>query len=149
MGCSRPIGMQVKACGDLLSAGCVSFGRLGAATAFPVFGRFHFEGVVEAVEVIEEADGAEQFDDFAFAVEGAQLGKLLVAEGVGVSGDGLGQSEGGFFGGGKIVALRPFGEVGQLVVCPAEAASEDGVAGEAIGRDVSLAGAGAENTKSG
>src|ERR1017187_2099454 len=128
-------------CGDLPSAGCGSFGRPGGATAFTGLGRLHFEGVVEAVEVIEEADGAEQLHDFAFVVEGAQLGILLVAEAVGVAGDGLGESEGGFFSWGKVLAVRPIGQVGQLVVCPAEAASEDGVAGEAIGRDVQLAGA--------
>ena len=33
------------------------------AAAFAGFGGLHLERVVEAVEVVEEADGAEQFDD--------------------------------------------------------------------------------------
>jgi hypothetical protein len=34
-------------------------------------GGLHLEGVVEAVEVVEEADGAEQLNDFALGVEAA------------------------------------------------------------------------------
>jgi hypothetical protein len=131
-GCGAPGGAGVRP--------AVSGGAVGAA-AFAGFGRLHLQRVVEAVEVVEEADGAEQFDDLAFGVEAAQLGKLLVADGVGVAGDGFGQAQGGFFGGGEVVALRPVGEVGELVVGPAQVAGQDGVAGQAVGRLVHLAGA--------
>ena len=111
------------------------------AAAFAGFGWLHLEGVVEAVEVVEEADGAEQLDDFAFGVEAAQLGELLVGDGVGVAGDGFGETQGSLFGRGEVIALGPIGKVRKLVVGPAEDSGEDGVAGEAIGGFVHLAGA--------
>lgn len=107
-------------------------GRRNAST-FAGFGWFHLQGIIEAVEVIEEAYGAKQFHHFAFGEKVAQLGKLLVGDGMGVPGDGLGQPEGGLFSGREIVALWPLGEVGELVVAPAESTSKDGVAGQAVG----------------
>jgi hypothetical protein len=56
------------------SAGGYGFG-LGLfgfrrCSAFAGFGGLHSQGVVEAVEIVEEADGAEELDDFAIVVEG-------------------------------------------------------------------------------
>jgi len=104
------------------------------------FGRLHFERVVEAVEVVEEADGAEQLDDLALGVEAAQLGKLLVGYGVSIARDGFGEAQRSLFGRGEVVAAGPVGEVRELIVGPAEVAGEDGVAGQAIGRLIDLAG---------
>src|SRR5271157_5539288 len=84
-------------------------GRCRAA-AFAGLGWFHLEGVVEAVEVVEQANGAQQFHDLTFGVEASQLGKLLVADCMGVAGDGLGQAQGGLFCGSEVVALRPISE---------------------------------------
>jgi len=90
---------------------------------------------------LKEADGAEQLDDFTFGVEAAQFGELGVGDGVRVAGDGLGKAQGGFFGGSEIVAPGPIGEMGELVVGPAEVFGEEGVAGQAIGGHIDLAGA--------
>jgi hypothetical protein len=89
----------------------------------------HLKGIVKAVEVVKEPDGAEQFHDFTFRVEAAQVGELIVADRVGIAGDGFGQAQGGFFRGGKILALRPLGQVSELIVGPSQTARENGVAG--------------------
>ena len=114
---------------------------LRSAAAFARFGWLHLKGIVEAVEVVEEADGAEELDDFAFGIEGAEFGELVVGDGVSVAGNGFGEAQGGFFGWGEVVSLGPVGEVGELVVGPPEALGEEGVAGEAVGGYVDLAGA--------
>ena len=40
----------------------------------------HLKQIVEAVEVVEEADGGEEFDDFSFGVEAAEVGHFLRGE---------------------------------------------------------------------
>ena len=45
---------------------CRRFRRWLRAAAFTRFSRLHLEGIVEAVEVVEQADGAEQLHDLAF-----------------------------------------------------------------------------------
>jgi len=70
-------------------------------------GGFHAQRVIEAVEVVEETDGAQQFDDFTVVVEGFQFGELLVAEAVGVEGDGFGEADGGLFCRGEVFAGLP------------------------------------------
>src|SRR6516165_7684173 len=89
---------------------CIS-GRRGRrfATAFTGLGRLHAQRIVEAVEVIEEADRAEQLDDLAFRVVGAEFGELLVSDGVGVAGYSLSQAQGGLFGGREVIAELPVG----------------------------------------
>ena len=99
------------------------------------------ESVVEAVEIVEETDGAEEFDDFALGVERAEFGELRVGDSMGVAGDGLGKAESGLFGGGKVVALGPVGQVVELIVRPSKSLGEEGVAGQAVGGYVDLAGA--------
>src|SRR3984885_9249373 len=111
------------------------------AAAFAGFGRLHLERVVESVEVIEETDGAEEFDDFALGVEAAQVGELFASDGVGVARDGFGEAEGSFFGGSEIGAARPIGEVSELIVGPAKVAGENGMARQAVRCFVHLAGA--------
>ena len=64
-----------------------------SAAAFAGFGRLHLQRIVEAVEVVEQPDRAEQLDDFAFGVEAAQLGELLVGDRVSVAGDGFSQAQ--------------------------------------------------------
>ena len=44
------------------------------------FGRFHFQRVVEAVEVVEQADDGGQFDDFALVEVLAQPGPEFVVD---------------------------------------------------------------------
>ena len=122
-------------------AGWGGLGGGDGASAFAGLGGLHVEGVVETVEVIEEADGAEEFDDFAFGIEGAKFGELFVGDGVGVAADGFCETESGFFGWGEVFALGPVGEVGELVVGPAETFGEEGVAGQAVRGDIDLAGA--------
>ena len=114
----------------LSSGGCLN--SRGGATALAGLGRLHLQRIVEAVEIVEEADGAEQFDDLALGIEAAQLGELLVADGVGVARDGLGEAQRGLFGRGEVVALGPVGQVSELVVGPAQIAGENGVAGQAV-----------------
>ena len=112
--------------------------RLRSAAAFAGLGGFHLQGVVEAVEVVEEANGAEELDDFPIVVERAQLGELLIAEAVSIAGDGFGEADGGFFSWGEVFTDLPLGQVGKLVVAPAQVAREDRVRGQAVRRDVDL-----------
>jgi hypothetical protein len=60
---------------------------------------------------------------------------------VSVARDGLGETQRGLLSRGEVFALGPLGKIRKLVVIPAQVAGEDGVAGQAIGRDVDLAGA--------
>jgi len=100
----------------LNSAGGHGFCRIGCrfllsicscTIAFARLGGFHAQRVIEAVEVVEETDGAQQFDDFTVVVEGFQFGELLVAEAVGVEGDGFGEADGGLFCRGEVFAGLP------------------------------------------
>ena len=57
------------------------------------FRRLHVQRVVEAVEVVEQSDRRQQFDDLAFVVVLAQLLPELVVDAIGIERRTLGQFE--------------------------------------------------------
>src|SRR5450631_1292686 len=116
-----------------LSGGC-SFCRGRRATTFAGLRRLHLERIVEAVEVIEETNCAEQLNNFAFRIKTPQLGELFVAYCMGVTCHGFGQAQRSLFSQGEIVAPRPFGEVSELVLGPSQSFGKNGMASEAVGR---------------
>src|SRR5438477_10272116 len=71
--------------------------RMSLKAAKILFRRFHAQGVVEAVEIVEQTDGGGQFDDLSFIEMGAQLGPQGVVHTVGIAGHAFGQAQGGFF----------------------------------------------------
>ena len=95
-------------------------------------GGLHLERIVEAVEVVEQSDGGGKLDDFAFVEVLAKTGPEFVVDAVGVEGFALGQFQGGFFTRVEIGAGAEVGEVCNLLLAPAIAASELGVRGEAV-----------------
>src|SRR5260370_38326226 len=103
------------------SIGCDGWFGGSGDPAFAGLGGLHLERVVETVEVVEQPDGAEQFNDFALGIKAAQLRKLFVGNSVGVTSHSFGQAEGGLFGGCKVLALLPRGQVFELIVGPAKA----------------------------
>jgi hypothetical protein len=66
---AEPLGREQKCIGGGLAVRVIFRADNRLAAAFARFGRLHLKSVVEAVEVIEESDGAKQFDDFAFRIE--------------------------------------------------------------------------------
>ena len=60
-------------------------------------GRFHLQRIVEAVEIIEQSDGRQQFDHFTFIIVPAQTGPERVINLVSVSGHTLGETQRSFF----------------------------------------------------
>ena len=104
-------------------------------------GGFHFERIVEAVEIVEQPDGGGQFDDFALIEMLAQFGPEFVVHCRGVEGFAFGEFEGGFFARVEIGAGAEVCEVGELLFAPAVAAGELGVGGESILAAVDLRGA--------
>ena len=77
-------------------------------------GGLHLQEIIEAVEVIKEADGAEELDDFALGVEATEAGHVLVAVLVRVEGHGLGEMDGFFLGLGEESAGLPVVEGGEV-----------------------------------
>src|SRR5256885_4155871 len=84
-----------------------------------LFGRFHAQGIVEAVEVVEQADGGGQLDDFAFLEMRTQLHPQSIIYLMGIAGHALGQAQGGFFGLGEIGAPLEIGQLADLLLAPA------------------------------
>ena len=66
-------------------------------------GGFHLEGVVEAVEVIEEAGNRGDFNDFAFAEMLLDAGEEFVGHVIGIEREGLRKIERGTFARIKVV----------------------------------------------
>ena len=62
-----------------MSAGRGCLGWLGRA-AFAGLRWLHLQCVVEAIEVVEEADGTEQFHNLALRVVALQIGELFVGD---------------------------------------------------------------------
>ena len=112
-----------------------------STATFAGFGGLHLESVVETVEVVKQADCAEQLNDFTFRVKAAELGELLVTNGVSVARDRFSEAERCLFSWREVCAAGPFGKVGELVVSPAEPTCEDGVACETVWRAIHLTGA--------
>lgn len=83
--------------------------------AFAGFGRLHLEGVVEAVEVVEETDGGHELDDLALVVEIAEPVDEFVGDVIGVEGHLLGERERGLLGMREVVAELIVGEIVELV----------------------------------
>src|SRR5579875_3300251 len=113
----------------------------GATAALAGLGWLHAQRVIKAVEVVEQADGAEQFHDLALGVILAQFGELRVGHRVRIARYCFGQPQSGFFGRRKIAALPPVGQVRKLLVGPSQAARKDRMACQAVGSLVHLAGA--------
>src|SRR5207237_9510065 len=59
--------------------------RMSLKAAKILFCRLHAQGVVEAVEIVEQTDGGGQFDDLSFIEVGAQLGPQSIIHPVGVA----------------------------------------------------------------
>ena len=61
--------------------------------------------VVEAIEVVEQSDRRQQFNDLAFVIVLAQLVPERVIDGVGIAGRAFSQFYGSFFSVGEIGAI--------------------------------------------
>ncbi len=81
--------------------------------------RLHPHHVVEAVEVVEEADGGGEFDDFAFVEVLAEIGPHSVVNVVRMQRFAFGESKRGLLGGSEVGAGFEVSEVCDLVVGPA------------------------------
>lgn len=103
-------------------------------------GGLHLERVIEPVEVVEEADGGHELDDFAFGVEAAEADKVVVGVVEGVEGHALGEVEGDLFGFAEEGAIAEGFEGFDLIGGGAEAERDGGVAGEAIRSSIELRG---------
>jgi hypothetical protein len=80
---------------------------------------FHRECVVEAVEVVEQPNGAEQFDHFAFIKILAKFVPQCIVHGMRVAAHALRQPQCCFLFGGKILALLEVCQVLDLLAGPA------------------------------
>ena len=107
-----------------------------------LFGRFHLQGVIEAIEVIEEADSRQQFNNLAFIKILLQFGPELVINVVGILGHALGQTQRSLLLAREITAILKIVQVVDLVVCPSEPPCQDGVGGQSIFALVDLRGPG-------
>jgi hypothetical protein len=102
-------------------------------------GRFHPQHVVEAIEVVEQPDGRQELDDFAFGVEAFELLEVFVAVVLGVGGHDFGGVQGDLLGLGEEGRVAPVAAEGiDLLLGGAEAQADGGVAGEAVAGTVHL-----------
>ena len=100
--------------------------------------RFHFQNIIEAVEVVEEADGRGQLDDLALVVMLAQLAPEGVIHIMRPKGFAFGQFQRSFFGGGKIIALSKVCQPCDLPLRPSVPFCQNGVGGQSILAGVDL-----------
>jgi len=85
------------------------------------------QSVVEAIEIIEQADGADQLHDFAFVVKAANVGPKLVVNAMGIAGDAFGQAQRDFLFFREIGSVFEIGQVLDLLVAVAVPSRLDGV----------------------
>jgi len=117
-----------------------SFGFF-ARSSYWLLCRFHLQRIIEAVEVVEQADGGCELYDFPFIEMTPQLCEQLVLNLVGVQSEAFGETQGGFFGGGKIAAFLEFRQLFDLIFRPAQPFCQNGVRGQSIRAMVELGGA--------
>ena len=89
--------------------------------------RFHLQRIVEPIEIIEQSDGREQFDNFAFVEMLPQFRPEFIVDGVRVAGHAFREAQGGLFFFGEIAAIFEIAKVFDLVVAPAQPSCQDGV----------------------
>jgi|SRR5579872_3645715 len=83
-------------------------------------GRLHSQRIVEAIEIIKQADGRQQFDNLSLVEMQAQLRPELIVHGVRVPGDAFRQAERRLFPLREIGAALKLVQVLDLVLCPSE-----------------------------
>lgn len=110
-------------------------------TSASLLSGFHLQGIIEAIEIIKQADRCAQFDNLAFIKMCAKLLPKLFIHAVGIARHALCQTQGSFFFFSKIGASFEFMEMGDLLVCPSQPPCQDGVRGQSIFTAVNLAGA--------
>src|SRR5208283_3101275 len=101
-------------------------------TAGSLLGRLHPQRVVKTVEVIEQSDGRQQFNDLAFVIVTAQFSPKVIIHFVRVASNTLSQFERGFFGLSEIGTIAKVGQVLELVVVPAVPPCQGGVGRQSI-----------------
>jgi len=106
-----------------------------------LFRGFHLQSIIEAIEIVKQPDGGQQFYDFAFIKVFAHFIPQLIVYGMGIARDALGQPQRGFFFCRKICALFEVSQAVDLIVCPAMPPCQDGVGGQSIFAAVDLRGA--------
>ena len=94
--------------------------------------RFHLERIIEAIEVIKQADRGSELNDFTLSEMAPQLREKLILDVVGIHGEPFGKTQCGLFGGGKIATLLEFCEVLDLILRPAQPFCQKGVRCQSI-----------------
>jgi hypothetical protein len=92
----------------------------------------HLQRVIEAVEIVEEADRGQKLDDLAFIKVLPQLIPELFIDGVSIARDTFSQTQRGFLFFAEVGELLEIGEIIDLLVCPAVPSCQDGVRGQSI-----------------
>src|ERR1700678_972093 len=90
------------------------------------------QGVIEAVEIIEQTDRRQQLNNLAFVVVPPQFLPELVIDAVGIERGPLCQLERGFFGVSEIGAVAEICEIAQLLLGPAMPPCQGGVRSQSI-----------------
>lgn len=88
--------------------------------------------IVEAIEVVEQPDRCQQFNDLAFVIILAQLVPERVIDCVGIAGRAFGQFYGGFFSVGEIGAVAKIRQIVDLFLAPSMPPCQGGVRGKSI-----------------
>ena len=102
-------------------------------TRFPDLPRgFHLQCIVEAIEIMKESDGSQQFHHFAFIKMTAQFGPERVINIVSVGSHPLSQAQRSFFAVAEIRAALKMMQVIDLVFRPAQPSCQDGVRRQSI-----------------
>jgi hypothetical protein len=97
------------------------------STSADLLRRLHSQSVVEAIEIIEQADGAHQFHNFAFIVKTANVSPQLVVDAMGIAGNALGQAQRDLLFFREIGSVFEIGQVLDLLVAVAVPSRLDGV----------------------
>ena len=107
----------------------------------PLLSRLHLERVVEAIEVIEQPDGAHQLHDFAFIEVSAHVGPELVVDSVSVAGNALGQAQRDLLFFREVGPVFEVGQFPNLLFAVAVPSRLDGMRSQSILAAVDLRGA--------
>lgn len=96
------------------------------------FSWFHLQYVIHAIEVVEQANRRDQFDDLAFIEMFTQIGPMLVIERLGIASHDLGQAQRALLALVEVGAGFEFRELIDLLIAPAQPPCQDGMRCQSI-----------------
>ena len=99
----------------------------GKEDAQRLLGWLHLQCIIEAIEIVKQANRGQQFNHLSFIKMLAEFIPKLIVHSVGIARHALRQPQRSFFFGGKVRALFKVGKIVDLIVCPAMPSCQDGV----------------------